>query len=267
MGTRRRLRAVLALAALAPLAAGRATAFADVFPSPDSTVVAPVGGGFLDEDEVGYFYSASSSHGVAESFDAGLPQITRAVLDLFVHANTANVPVSWGLRVNGVPVGSFGLAVGQTGPVHVDLSFAPIAGPSYQVRLEIQTNVSSGSQTLAYAGSQVGALELLPPVESFTCRQAKDLRAPKFVPVADLAVQDALAGELVDVKKPALVCAPTSVEGGPVSDPATSLCCYAIKGTALNPAVPVTADDPFGALSLGLSKPKLLCRPCRVALP
>jgi hypothetical protein len=102
----------------------------------------------------------------------------------------------------------------------------------------------------------------------YQCYQAKDLKSPKFVPVADLAVTDSFAASTVDVKKPYQVCTPATTDGSPVSDTAPNLCCYKMKGTKLPAAEDVQTEDGFGTLQIELRTPKTFCRVCtRSAIP
>jgi hypothetical protein len=65
--------------------------------------------------------------------------------------------------INGALIGSFAVVDGQTGPVHLDFSFAPITGPNYTVRFEVTNEVPDGygAHTLGYAGIHAGNVQLL----------------------------------------------------------------------------------------------------------
>jgi hypothetical protein len=91
----------------------------------------------------------------------------------------------------------------------------------------------------------------------FQCYQVKDRTSPKPDSPSDVAVTDDFGTSLVDIKKPAYLCAPT---GAGVGDPA--ICCYKAKGEKLDmpPTLP-TLDD-FGARSLEVKSPKLICKIC-----
>jgi hypothetical protein len=140
------------ICALQPLGA---RAGVHAFPSGASTVVGSVG--FIDADEIGYFWSAARGDLVSESFADPLASVSHAVFDFAVPGNVlSTVPVNWDVLINGVTIGNFSISPGFTGPVNLDLTFAPIAnvGGSYLVAFEVTNEVplGYGSHTLAYAG-------------------------------------------------------------------------------------------------------------------
>jgi hypothetical protein len=151
---------------LAVLAISASSAFAGVhlFPSDDSSVVASVG--FINATEMGYFWSASSGDMVSESFADSLPYVDRAVFDFAVPTNVlaSDAQVDWDVLINSTIVGNFTVSPGSTGPVHLDLTFAPIAqsGGGYDIAFEVTNTVYSGggSHTLAYAGTDPHSVEL-----------------------------------------------------------------------------------------------------------
>ena len=142
------------------LACGSGLAFAAValanvhdFPSDDSTVVGS--SGFIDDDEVGYFWSRDLGHSVEETFADPAPSIERLVWDYDILFNSLGDPCNWRVLVNGEAVGEFSVVFGQLGPQQVDFSFDPVAavGGEYTVRAEV-TNVvrpGAGSMSLRYA--------------------------------------------------------------------------------------------------------------------
>jgi len=132
------------------------------FPSASSTVVASTG--FIDGEKCGYFWSASRGDSVAESF-SGPGKITRAVFKLDVTENFLAPPntVDWTASINGKDVGSFSIAVGQTGPVTEKLHFNRIrGGGTYDVKIRVTNEVpgGGGSVSLRYAGSGPHAVVL-----------------------------------------------------------------------------------------------------------
>lgn len=133
------------------------------FPSDDSTVVGSVG--FIDADKgVGYFWSADRGDLVSETFSTSFPTINRAVLNIDIPYNflTSGAFVNWDLEINGVVVDSFTINEGFTGLITVGVSFAPIAGPTYNVVLRVTNTVADGegSHTIAYAGAFAHFIEL-----------------------------------------------------------------------------------------------------------
>jgi subtilisin-like proprotein convertase family protein len=132
---------------------------------------------------------------------------------------------------------------------------------------------AAGTWTLAVsdrAGGDTGtlnawSLELtLETWNDYECYKAKDLKQPTFTAVQDVPMTTTLQADLVDVKKPNVVCLPADKQGAGVSDPAIAHCCYKAKGTALKPAAGVQVSDDFGTHQLGLTKAGLVCVPCSV---
>ena len=132
------------------------------FPSADSTVVASVG--FIDTDEVGWFWSVGRGDLVSETFSTSLGSISRAILEVDVIRNVLNSGafVDWDIEINGVVVGSFTINEGFTAPVTVDVTFSPITGPVYDVTIRVTNEVAvgEGSHTLAYAGAFAHSIQL-----------------------------------------------------------------------------------------------------------
>ena len=134
------------------------------FPSNDSTVVASTATGFVDSDEVGFFWSAVRGDLVSETF-MGPTAVNRAILNVHVVTNslTATNHVDWNLTINGVIVGGFSVASGFTGPITLNVGFPAIFGPTYTVAIKVTNTVpgGGGSHTLAYAGNFAHSIELL----------------------------------------------------------------------------------------------------------
>ena len=146
---------------LAPSSAVASSTFA--FPSSSSTIVASTSTGFINSTEAGFFWSATRGDKVSETF-TGPSAISRAILNVDVVTNFLFVgnQVDWSLQINGTAVGSFTVHDGVTGPVTLDVSFPPIAGPSYNVTIAVTNTVPTGfgSITLAYAGSLPHSIQL-----------------------------------------------------------------------------------------------------------
>lgn len=154
------------------LAAPRACVFTFDFPSEDSTVVAS--GGFINDVEVGYFWSAARGDSVSQTFRAS-ECINRAILDVDVPYNVLapDAFVTWELVINGVVVGSFTVDAGFTGEITEAFTFPAIFGPNYDVELRVANEVAAGdgSITLAYAGDFAHSLTLI-------CCEATDVASP-----------------------------------------------------------------------------------------
>jgi hypothetical protein len=133
------------------------------FPSSSSTVVGSVG--FIDDDEIGFFWSAARGDRVSETFIApfALP-VNRAILQVEVVQNVLNsgAQVNWNIEINGTVVGSFVVPQGFIGPIVQDVSFLPIMGPAFTVTLRVTNEVPSGqgSHTFAYAGPFAHSIQL-----------------------------------------------------------------------------------------------------------
>jgi len=184
---------VLALAPSSAVASNPTFAF----PSSSSTVVGSVG--FIDSTQVGYFWSAARGDKVSQTF-TGPSEISRAILNVDVVANFLNSgnQVDWNLQINGTPVGSFAVHEGVTGAVTLDVSFPPIAGPSYNVTIRVTNQVpgGGGSISLAYAGSLPHSIQLFEsPAANIADLQATvaGLGLPKGLTTAlNAKLQDAL---------------------------------------------------------------------------
>jgi hypothetical protein len=160
------LLSVLALAAagLAPSAANAAddgVTTVSAFPSASSTVVGSTG--FIDSDEVGYFWSATRGDSVTESLP-GPSKIKRAILDVEVVQNVLSngAHADWDVVIDGTVVGSFVVNQGFTGAIHVDKKFAKKKNSPYDVSIRMTNDVASGegSITLAYAGGYAHSVNL-----------------------------------------------------------------------------------------------------------
>ncbi len=154
-------------AALLVLVIYGTSAFAGVhaFPSNDSVVVASEG--FIDADEIGYFYSTAQGHRVSQTFTDPLASVYRAVFDFSVPYNSLKTStfVDWDVLINDTTIGDFAISDGFTGPVHLDFTFSPIAniGGQYEVEFAVtnQVGLGLGSITLAYAGDYPHSVQLI----------------------------------------------------------------------------------------------------------
>jgi hypothetical protein len=128
-------------------------ATAHAFPSATSTVIASTG--FIDDDEVGFFWSAARGDSVAETF-SGPHAIKKAVLKLDVVENflAVGAETDWAISINGKDVGTFRVVSGQAGPITKKVRFAKISGGTYSVKIRMTNEVASGdgSISLRYAG-------------------------------------------------------------------------------------------------------------------
>ncbi len=135
------------------------------FPSESSSVVGSLG--FINDEEIGWFWSVGRGDMVSESFADPLVWVDRAIFDFAVPTNVLNneAQVDWDILINDVTIGSFTINEGFTGSVLLDLSFAPIAtdGGLYEVTLLVTNEVPGGygSHSLAYAGDYSHSVELI----------------------------------------------------------------------------------------------------------
>ena len=103
-------------------------------------------------------------------------------------------------------------------------------------------------------------------LDNYHCFKVKDLKSPEFeqVTVALAAVPSSV---VVELKNPAVLCAPTSANGSPVNDPEAVMCCYKAKGEKFppnsRPQYPViSAPTTAQTLDLQLRKTVMFCEPC-----
>lgn len=151
--------AVLLTAAVA----SSAMAGEHVFPSATSSVVGSVG--FINPNEVGYFWSASRGDSVQETLADSLPIVSQLKLDLVVPTNSlsAGNALMWGVEVNGVEVGTFSVASGATGPLSHTFDFAGIAGAgAYTVRIEARNTIPGGGGSHTFSANIRTTATLLP---------------------------------------------------------------------------------------------------------
>jgi len=133
------------------------------FPSDLSTVVASQG--FVDEKQVGFFFSKSNGHSVLQEF-VGDPTVTSYQLNVDVLTNTlASESVMWEVRINSVKVDEFEVDPGFVGTVSTGAIFSEISGPVYTVELVVAGDVSpgGGSHSLRYAGDGANKIRLSGP--------------------------------------------------------------------------------------------------------
>jgi len=148
---------------LAATAAARAGVHA--FPSADSTVTASVG--FVDTQEIGWFWMASLGHEVSEFLPDAEDPIGRAIFDIAVPQNeTTGAATPWDVLINDVAVGGFDVPTGFTGAIHLPLDFDPIPASNggYEVTFRVAADraFGSGAHTLAYGGPYAHAVVLVP---------------------------------------------------------------------------------------------------------
>lgn len=135
------------------------------FPSETSTVVGSVGA--IAGEQIGYFWSVARGDRVVQTFADPLASVDRAIFDFAVPYNVlgAGNVVEWDILINSTLVGDFTIVPDFIGPVHLDLSFAPIAniGGDYTVAFVVTNEVpdGGGSHTLGYAGNWRHTVELL----------------------------------------------------------------------------------------------------------
>lgn len=101
-------------------------------------------------------------------------------------------------------------------------------------------------------------------LDNFKCYKAKDLKAPKFEKTALASLADQFGNETdVLVKKPFLLCNPTSKDGEGIQNPAEHLVCYKLKPNKLEPRPHVEVVNQLGTLQLEVSKSLLVCVPSK----
>ena len=108
------------------------------------------------------------------------------------------------------------------------------------------------------------SLAQVPTGNHYLCHKVGDNKVPaKFVAQTGINAVDPVGAFTVDLKKPFLLCQPTSKNGSPIVDALLNYCCYKAKAaTKVKANFDIT--DQFGPLQLGTKKPFLLCNPCSV---
>lgn len=126
--------------------AGSAMAQTFPFPSSGSAVVGSVG--FINANEVGYFWSTNRGDSVTETFGSALPSVNGTNLRLNVLQNilSSGNNVNWDVVLNGSTVGSFSVPQGFLGALNVPISHAPVAaiGGNYTLRIQVTNEVPGG---------------------------------------------------------------------------------------------------------------------------
>jgi hypothetical protein len=150
--------------AFAP-AAGATTTTPDAgkkfaFPSATSTVVGSVG--FINDCEIGYFWSAARGDSVSQTIHS-YKKIKHVVLDVSVIENflSNGAEVDWTLSVNGHDVGSFVVSQGFLGVAHLDVTFGKIKGPNFDIRIRVTNEVPSGDGSITLAYSDCGTHQII----------------------------------------------------------------------------------------------------------
>ncbi len=130
-----------------------------------ATVVGSVG--YINPNEVGYFWTATRGDSVTQTFADSLPSVTQTRLDLSVVQNVLNSGnvVSWNVLLNGTMIGSFTINQGFLGPVTHIFNHAPVGNVAgnYTVRMEV-TNVvprGGGSHTFLAGTDATGYSSLV----------------------------------------------------------------------------------------------------------
>ena len=125
--------------------------FNDSYPSVNSTVVAST---VIDSSTIGYFFSASDSHGVTQTFsDTGLQYVYGLDLSFGIPDNflTGNNTITWYVFINNTYVGtwSWGRANGE-GQADFSFNFGEIIGDGdYTIEMRVASNVASGGGSIS----------------------------------------------------------------------------------------------------------------------
>jgi len=273
------IRAIVRVASLASLLGTHvatpsyaASADEENFPSASSTVVGSVG--FIDATQVGYFWSHVRGDSVTQTYVTTETNVTRAVFDFTTPFNDLlGFSVDWNVLLNGTLIGTFSIAPGEAHQIHLDYSFAPIAGPSYTVRFEVTSEASPtghGSHSIGYAGADAGTVQLfgVQLANRLKCYKIKDPLARTSY-TADLTGLGAEPGCRISVPAKQLCVGsdetnvtPAPPGGGPpTGNVGGKLVCYKVKCPRDVP-VPVSVTDQFGSRSVTASiGGRLLCVP------
>jgi hypothetical protein len=99
-------------------------------------------------------------------------------------------------------------------------------------------------------------------VGDFKCYGVKDLGQPKFTKTTLESLVDQFDSESdAELKKPFLLCNPTSTNGAGVADPAAHLVCYKLKPRKLKPRARIEVVDQLGTTQLEAKKSFAVCVP------
>lgn len=128
------------------------SSFTADYPSSSSTIVASTG--FLDDDEIGYFWSVSRGDSITQTFTGtGLNSVDQIDLSLEVTQNvlTNGAHVDWAVLINSIQVGTWTWTDQDgTGAFNLSYLFSPIVGAgTYTVRMEVTNEVASGDGSIA----------------------------------------------------------------------------------------------------------------------
>jgi endonuclease/exonuclease/phosphatase family metal-dependent hydrolase len=109
-----------------------------------------------------------------------------------------------------------------------------------------------------------GSMAAAASLDDFKCYKVKDLKAPKFEKTSLASLDDQFGNETgVLVKKPFLLCNPTSKDGEGIQNAADHLVCYKTKPNKLDPRPHVEVGTQLGTLQLEVSKSFLVCVPSK----
>jgi hypothetical protein len=132
------------------------------FPSATSQVIGSIG--FIDDDEVGYFWSKNRGDSVTETL-SGPNSIGGYALDVDVIANiiASGQSVSWKVTINNVQVDTFTVPPDFFGTISRTATFSPILGPNYTVKMSVTNEVphDGGSHSFRYAGNGFHQIEFI----------------------------------------------------------------------------------------------------------
>jgi hypothetical protein len=99
-------------------------------------------------------------------------------------------------------------------------------------------------------------------LDNYKCYKATDLKSPKFVTTTLASLDDQFETENgVLVKKPFLLCNPTSKDGEGVQNASDHLLCYKVKPSKLEPRPRVQVVNQLGTHQLEVNKSFVVCVP------
>jgi hypothetical protein len=100
-------------------------------------------------------------------------------------------------------------------------------------------------------------------VDAYTCYKARPARGqPRFAAIPGVLVNDGFGERTVELTKPTRLCAPASLNGGPIQDPAAHLLCYRVRAVPRHTAqrgMAVTTE--YGSGSIDTRRDEELCVP------
>ena len=152
------------------------------FPSAASDVVASAG--FINANEMGFFFSASNGHAVSQTFETTTAYLSHLIFSLSIPTNglAQDQQGEFDIRVNGTKVAELVITPDLLGTHLFHVPVPNIPGPNFTIGLEMTNDIAPGGGTfsLGYAEPTPSSITLLssePPCAAATLIDFDDLSA------------------------------------------------------------------------------------------